>query len=72
MKTRFTQVALYEGIIGAHIVSNLVVVLFTWIFAGYLNHKSCKLFGVSICYTIIAYELMFESLKYCAVLVDLN
>ena len=72
MKTRFTTKTLCLAIIGAHLVSNLVVILFTWIFAGLINHKSCKLFGVVVIYFIIAYELLFECLKFFAVLVDLN
>ena len=72
MQTRFTTNAICLGSIGAHLVSNLVIIVFAWLFAGFMHYKSCKLFGVVIIYVIVAYELMFGCLKYFAVLVQLN
>jgi len=72
MKTRFTAKALIIGMVGAHVVSNLVIILFSWLLAGYMHYKSCKLFGTAVIYFLVTYELLFNCLKYFSVLADLN
>lgn len=72
MRAKFTSDALLGGSILAHMTSNLLVIVVFWVVFSLMNKRTLMVFGCIVIYFIIAYELVFNSLKNMAVLMELK
>jgi putative Ca2+/H+ antiporter (TMEM165/GDT1 family) len=72
MRAKYTDKALICGAIGAHITSNLLVVVTFWLMFSCFSPRSTKMFGCLLVYFIVGYELIFNAVKNVSVFMEFH